>query len=290
MLGISTIALPSIAAAEEALPLRAADRERFLTILRDGLASDEFWPSMHAAEALTLAGQGAEVITALKPRLPKETHDQRRCGLARELVRAGDREALKVLVSILADRASIGRIHAAESLYKLGEEAPGGLLIEAAAQADIPQLQLMSAAALAKRGDRNALALLRKKLQSEDRLVRNTVCFALARLGTPEDVAPLRGRLELETDPLARANLINALASLGDPQGQKDLAESLRSTEPGIRASAAESAGYARCGEHASKLQKLLDDRVLDVRIRAAQSLIVLSRPAPAAAAERGAP
>ncbi len=45
-------------------PLRA----RCLALLREGLASDEFWPAMHAAEALTLAGQGEEVLRSLAGR------------------------------------------------------------------------------------------------------------------------------------------------------------------------------------------------------------------------------
>ncbi|HTN02138.1 MAG TPA: hypothetical protein VL132_09685, partial [Planctomycetaceae bacterium] len=60
-----------------------------MQVLRDGFKSDEFWPSMHAAEGLTVAGYGAEVRQALPARIPAETDDQRKCGLARELVRAG---------------------------------------------------------------------------------------------------------------------------------------------------------------------------------------------------------
>src|SRR5690242_10317620 len=72
------------------LDLDEAARARCLAVLRAGLGSDEFWPAMHAAEALTLEGLGAEVRASLAARLPGETDDQRRCGLARELVRAGD--------------------------------------------------------------------------------------------------------------------------------------------------------------------------------------------------------
>ncbi len=269
------------AGAEEPISLSPAERERCLTVLRTGLRSDEFWPAMHAAEAMTLAGQGQEVITALKPRLPQETNDQRRCGLARELVRAGDRDSLEVLFAILGDPKSIGRIHAAESLYKVGEIGDGTLLEGAMTQTDVPQLQLMAAAALAKSGRKPAMALLREKLKSDDRLVRNTVCFALARLGDASDVAGLTAQLQTETDPLARANLIQALACLGDPPGRELLAKSLTAPEPGIRAAAAEHAGHARCTEYQEPLRKLLDDPALDPRIRAAQSLVLLSRPAP---------
>jgi sialidase-1 len=260
-------------------PLTAAERERCLLILRAGLASDEFWPAMHAAEALTLAGQGPDVVAALKDRLPKESHDQRRCGLARELVRAGDRSSLAVLPQLLNQEGSIGRVHAAESLYKLGLASDDPGLTAAMVQSENVPFRLMAAAALARSGSRPAMDLLRQTLQSDDRLARNTACFALARLGDASDLPALRTRFAAETDPLARANLINALACLGDPQGRKDLAISLASADAGIRATAAEHVGHARAVEHRPRLIELLDDAGLDVRIRAAQSLIALSLP-----------
>ena len=92
---------------------------------------------MHAAEALTAAGAGPEVVAALIARLPDESNDQRRCGLARELVRAGNRESLPVLFAILGDQKSNGRIHAAESFYKLGETGDGKLLGAAYRQSEV---------------------------------------------------------------------------------------------------------------------------------------------------------
>src|SRR5688500_1749956 len=73
-------------------PLDPVLRGRCEEVLRAALVSDEFWPAMHAAEALTLAGRGRDVLAALARR--SETDDQKRCGLAREAVRAGDRTKL----------------------------------------------------------------------------------------------------------------------------------------------------------------------------------------------------
>lgn len=286
LLGLTLMLAPAVctpvraeAPAPKTVAITADERARCLAILRTGLASDEFWPSMHAAEALTLAGRGSDVIASLKGKLPQETNDQRRCGLVRELVRAGDAAPLPVLWATLNDTKSNGRIHAAESLYKLGVPAEGPALAEAFSQDEIVQLKLMSAAALARLGSRSALESLRTQFGSDDKLVRNTVCFALARLGTADDLPMLRRQLERETDPLARANLVNALACLGDTQARKDQAFGLESTEPGIRASTAEHVGHARAFEHRPRLVQLLDDPGLDVRIRAAQSLIALSLP-----------
>ena len=193
---------------QETLPLAANVRERCLEILSSGIRSEEFWPAMHAAEALTLTGAGAEVISQLRDRLPLERNDQRRCGLARELVRAGDRSSLAVLLNILEDVKSTGRVHAAESLFKLGEAGDSPLLNAAFKQQENPQLQLMAAAALAKKGRADALMLLREQLRSEDRPIRNTVAFALARLGGKPDVEPLLSALDRETDTVSRVMLV----------------------------------------------------------------------------------
>lgn len=255
-------------------------QERCLATLRSGLASDEFWPSMHAAEALTLAGQGDEVVAALRDRLPQERDDQRRCGLARELVRAGDRSPLRVLFEILGNEQSTGRVHAAESLYKIGEIGDGQLLRAALEQSQHPPLQLMAAAALAKSGDRAALAHLRGRLQVDDRPVRNLAAWALARLGGKRDIQRLLSLLESEQDATTRVMIAGALACLGHPTGRQELGRNLDSDNAGVRAMAAEFVGHSRCVELQGKLVQLLDDPALDARVRAAQSLLALSQPA----------
>jgi hypothetical protein len=265
---------------QASLELPPGIRERCLATLRDAIKSDEFWPAMHAAEALTLAGAGDEVVATLRERLPLERDDQRRCGLARELVRAGDRTHLQILFAILSDQQSSGRVHAAESLYKLAEVGDGQALRAAFAQEDNPQLRLMASAALAKAGQADALTLLRKQLRSEDRRVRNTVAFALARLGGEPDVQPLLDALDSEGDPASRAILVNALANLGNARGREELGRNLDSSDAAVRTMAAECVGHSHCCEYHARLIALLDDSTLDTRVRAAQSLIVLSLPA----------
>lgn len=262
-------------------PLTPELRDRCLDILRKGIKSDEFWPAMHAAEALTLAGAGSQVVAQLRDRLPIEQNDQRRCGLTRELARAGDRSCLGLLLEILSDPQSNGRVHAAESLYKLGESGDGKSLRAAFEQETNPQLRLMAAAALARAGQPDALALLRDQLRSEDRAIRSTVAFALSRLGGESDVQPLLGALDRETDVPSRAILACALASLGNARGRQELARNLASPDAAVRTVSAEFAGHCRCFDCEAKLIGLLDDPTLDVRVRAAQSLIALSLPAP---------
>ncbi|OYW20920.1 MAG: hypothetical protein B7Z55_06455, partial [Planctomycetales bacterium 12-60-4] len=112
----------------QTISLDAAERERCIAILREGFQADDFWPSMHAAEGLTVAGLGKEVREALTSRVPSEKDDQHRCGLARELVRAGDLSQVKVLAAVLASPDSYGHTHASESLFKVKQLGDKGLL------------------------------------------------------------------------------------------------------------------------------------------------------------------
>jgi sialidase-1 len=276
---LASVAFLASAADVDRSDLTPDDRARCLEILRGALASEEFWPAMHAAEALSLAGLGEEVRVALHDRLPAETDDQRRCGLARELVRAGDRSALPTLFAILGDASSKERIHAAESLYKLAEIGDGKLLKEASGQTEVAQLQLMAAAALAKAGDGAALARLRGLLRSNDRAVKNNAAWALGLVGGPADVDPLSKLLAAETDEASRAVLACALACLGAAEGRAELGRNLQSPAVAARIVAAEFAGHAGCAEHVPRLLRMLNDDVLDARVRAAQSLLMLAGP-----------
>jgi sialidase-1 len=255
-------------------------RERCLATLRKAIQSDEFWPAMHAAEAFTLVGEESEVIAELYDRLPRERDDQRRCGLARELVRAGDRSCLPLLFEILSDADSSGRVHAAESLYKLGESGDGTALRAAFEHAKNPQLRLMAATALAKSGDVDALNRIRAQLSSDDRAIRNTVAFALARLGAEQDVQPLLDALDRESNVVSKAMLVNALASVGNARGREECIHNLDSPDAAARAFAAECVGHVRCCDCQAPLIRLLDDSALDVRVRAAQALLLISQPA----------
>jgi sialidase-1 len=283
----SFIVMIEAARGDERWEVTPEQLRRSLEILRAGIGGDEFWPAMHAAEALTLAGHANFVIAGLSDRLPAERDDQRRCGLARELVRAGDRGALPILLGILGDPDSTGRVHAAESLFKLGLQGDGHELRAALEQTTLPQLQLWAAAASAnaRRGEdpqasalsSEGMALIRKRLLSDDRPARVTAAFALSQVGNASDIAPLQEALSRESDEVTRAYFTSALAKLGDAAGRRESIANLRSENASVKALAAETAGHARLFDGQSELIRLLDDPVTDVRIRAAQSLLVLS-------------
>lgn len=263
------------------LEVSAATRAKSLRILRDGLRSDEFWPSIHAAEALTLAGKGEEVRAFLEPKLPSEEDDQRKCGLARELVRAGDWQKATIMLDILAGKEPHGHVHAAESLYKVFELGDGRAMRRGMAQSENVNLQLMAAAALGRSGNLAAMKLLRKKLADPEQEVRRIAAWILGRIGDTSDIPQLRANAAAATDEIAKCYFENSLAALGDLEGLQSLHVNLASDDPAVRTYAATFAGDARAVAVADRLTELLDDENIDVRVRSAQSLLVMAREAP---------
>jgi len=290
-LGLSLfITAPQAQAADSSAPqpgtiqLDAKTKAKALKILRDGINAkgpNNFWPSIHACEALTLAGHGDEVTKFLTPKLKTQKDDQRRCGLARELVRAGDRSKAKIMLDILAGEDKHGHVHACESLYKINEIGDGKLL-RASLKSDNNSQALMAAAALGRQGDPEAMKFLREKLSDEDAGIARLAAWVLGRIGDPRtDIPGLREGLTKQSDPLIRAYFENALALLGDPRGITAVLRNLRSEDSGIRTYSAVFAGEARITSAKDRLIPLLSDETLDVRIRAAQALLVLAQPIP---------
>lgn len=260
------------------IPLEPELKRRCLEILQAGLVSDEFWPAMHAAEALTLAGETDAVLTHLPTR--QETDDQKRCGLAREAVRAGDRSKLPVLLEILEKHGSNGHVHAAESLFKVAEVGDGVALRAALAQTADPRLRIMAAAALSRCGHPTAIDAIREQIHHEDIAIRKLAFWAIGQIGDASDRQRLLNRPGKDAeDDLARAYVAQSLALLGAPEGVQALGANLNSADASVRTYAAEFIGHARAGAFRNELIKLLDDETLDVRVRAAQSLIALATP-----------
>ncbi|QDU41485.1 Sialidase precursor [Maioricimonas rarisocia] len=274
-----TLFFTSTASAAEPVELDAATREKALTILREGMQSDEFWPAIHAAEGLTLAGHGDEAIAFLGPKLAGESDDQQRCGIARELVRAGNRSAAAAMLAILEKEDTYGHTHASESLYKVGELGDGSALRRVFAETDDLRTKLMAAAALAKSGNTEALAFIREMLAHEDHEIFRISTWILARIGDESDIPGIRANIERCPDELTRVYHENALATLGDAAGLKLLAANLQSDDPVVRTYAATFAGDACAISVAPLLIEQLDIDHLDARIRAAQSLLVLAQP-----------
>ena len=257
-------------------------RAKCLNVLREGLKSDEFWPSIHAAEGLTVGGLGAEVIAFLEPTLSSEKDDQRRCGIARELVRAGERQYKQVMLDILAGEDSHGHVHAAESLYKVGEVGDGVALRRAFADEDNIRLQMMAAAALGRAGNPEAMAFLRKQLRTAEPELARIAAWVLGRIGDKRDVETLKLRHADAATVIQRVFIMNALASLGDRTGMRALENHLASFDAASRTYGAVFVGETRAIQLKKQLIRQLDDPYLDARLRAAQALLELSAEPPA--------
>lgn len=254
-------------------------RHRCISVLLQGLRSGEFWPSMHAAEAFTEAGMANLVLQTLGPRLARETDDQRRCGLAREQIRAGDSRHIELLLSILGDTDSNGRVHAAESIFKVRV----GLALfsdnedlRCALEEDNPPLEMMAAAALVRGGNPLYLSHIRRHLGSDEAPHRRIAAWALGQVGEERDRATLQQAAGEETDALTLSFIMNALARLNTPGVIEDVVSNLRSHDPTIRAYAAETLGACEEPDLLTALVPRLRDSHLDTRVRSAQSILHL--------------
>ena len=266
------------------LKLKDSTRSTCLKILREALQQatekpdDKFWPAIHAAEALTLAGHPEEVKKALTPLLKTEKNVRHRCGLAREIVRAGDRSRVAVMLNILAAKDTYGHIHACESLYKVNAIGDGIEMRKAMQQTENGIQAIMAAGALARWGNPAAFKLLRKHLTGDDAQLRQIAAWVLARVGDSSDIPALQAGAKRTDDLLQRAYFTNALATLGDKAAQQQLLNNLTHEEAAIRTYAAVFASDAKLYSAKSALVKLLNASEVDVRVRAAQSLLVLER------------
>ncbi|MFT4558151.1 MAG: sialidase-1 [Planctomycetaceae bacterium] len=255
-------------------------KARCVEVLTKGLHGDEFWPSIHAAEGLTLGGYGDVVREHLTPKLATQLDDQQRCGVSRELIRAGDRQKRGIMLKILAGKDDFGHIHSAESLYKVEEIGDGVAMRRAFEQTKNLRLRVMAAAALGRCGKPAAMTFIRSILDHDDPEIYKLGAWVLGRIGATGDISLLRKHAAKCPDELTRAYFDNSLAALGDEAGMAALAKGLTSDDPAVRTYAATFAGDARAVGVADALTRMLDDPYADARYRAAQSLLFLSRPA----------
>jgi sialidase-1 len=234
-----------------------------------------FWPKMHAAEALTGAGQGRWVRAQLEPMLQREKDPQQLCGLARELVRAGDDEKVAILASVLRNETSPGRTHAAESLYKINHLGDSSAMQFAAADAD-PVLKLMASAALVRAGQTQYLQPIRDSLKHPVPRVRQVGCWLLRVLGDSSDLDSIRSLTMEELDPSVNVQARIALAALGSDADREAILPLLDHPEELRVAAVAEALAAIQWPPAMGKLVGLLGDSRPDVRIRAAQAVIAI--------------
>jgi sialidase-1 len=160
-------------------------------------------------------------------------------------------------------------------VHEIGD---GKAMKQAAKQTDNMKLHLMAAAALARGGNKKSMKQVRARLTDPDPETRKIAAWILGRIGDASDIPQLRKNLESAPDAISRAYLEHSLASLGDSDGLRALVVNLQDDDPAIRTYAATFAGDAKASSVGPALLPLLDHENIDVRVRAAQSLLVLSQ------------
>lgn len=248
--------------------------------LRAGIKSDDFWTRMHAAEALSDLGRADEVIHALEGQLAHVSDETHRIGLARELVRAGDETKLALIVSTFADPKSEGRIHAAESLWKLGRRGDGQALRQAARRGEDMSLRVYASAAWLRWSDDRQIELetINQGLADPHSVVCLRAAYVLGRIDDPAAAALLRDHAErLDRDSLEYAFcLMGIFSQLGQTQaGEVEFFASHHL--PAIRSQLAQVLIHRDCPGRLAVLYRLLEDEHLDVRIRAAHAWLSIS-------------
>lgn len=247
---------------------------RCLEILRDSLKSKNFWVSIHAVEGLLDAGLSSELRPQLSVRLADEQDDQRRCGLARELIRAGDMAQSRVILSILDKSEPYAHLHAVESLYKVGVVGDRMMISNLIKNSPDPKTKLMAAAVLARSGDSQALRQLRSWIQNDQEEICSLAAWAIGRLGTKSDISSLQRKRDSIQNPVFRSYFDHALAALGDRAGLEKLCNNLSAGEPTIRTAAASFAKDIGDPCLLPSLHLMLNDSYEDARVRAAHALL----------------
>ena len=229
-----------LAVAELLVDLGARDA---LDRLREALLSDEASTRVYAiaglsrlggdvaAElvALALRDQSAEVQVAAIDALSvirdagptcidallhfESTDSDVLCVLARSLSSLSDERAVARLHGLARVGPREARVAALQGLAGLGAEGLEELLLETAKDAD-PEVAKEAIAELGAAGTVQAIASVAAALKHDAPDVRRLAAAWLARIGDQDAVEALFDRLQLETDPLVRGVIVEALEAL----------------------------------------------------------------------------
>jgi sialidase-1 len=206
--------------------------------------------------------------------LEKETDDSKRCGLAREIVRAGDKSKIKILSRILADPNSNGRGHATESLYKIEKLGNLDLLVKCAGDDEHRKVQMWSCAALVRAGHKEFLPVLRRFVSSNDPLENSLSTYILGQLGEIRQKELVKERLKEQPKSLYSFFYTAGLVYMKDECALQQLPEFFESKDETIRSLAINTAGTVNPYRFKQKAINMLKDSADNVRIRAAHALI----------------
>ncbi|WP_207395307.1 HEAT repeat domain-containing protein [Bremerella alba] len=169
--------------------------------------------------------------------------------------------------------------HACESLFKIGQTGDKRLLLPYFADDSQPIKQLLAAAVLTNGDHPTAKQKIRALVDAEAENVAGIAAWILTVHGDASDVDRLRARRKQIESAKYRFFFTAAVAMQGDLDSIGLLQKGLQSEDTAIRVYAAEFCGRAGIEASRDDLLLLLQDEDLDVRIRAAQALLLIDRP-----------
>ncbi|MBX2822179.1 MAG: hypothetical protein KTR29_20965 [Rhodothermaceae bacterium] len=258
--------------------LRANHFDKSLQILREGLHSDEFMPSVYAAEAMIDAGYGFEAIPVLREKLKKEGVDVYRARIARALVKGRQQDGVILLQDIILGNDEEAQIESLKGLFYEAYVADTSIVGNVIRSTDNNAIKLYAQGLLHITEKEKHVDEVRAGLTDSDPRSRIAAADIISFIGSiEEDTTQLITNLANVTSDIERFRTLRALALLDHAASRESLPQLTRSPDPSMRAMATYAIAESWLVEHAEAIYPLLEDPSLAVRVRAAQSLLILN-------------
>jgi len=277
-------------------PIDPALRQRCVATLRETLRKEPRWVKVHAAEDLLSLDYAQGVRdTFLAEQEAHGNEPQYRIGIWRVLARgtADDKVASHwrgKIRAVFADPAAPDRLHAVESLAKLGYKAVGAdwELLAAALGDSNGSMAAYAAWVLVNSGDARGEPRLAELLQSGDARSRAAAAYAVRHLPAPglllrRQVLEAAAREPAASEAHGQLVCAAAVVAWGESQDRwrQALVELARGGSPTVCAQACDALGRLALAGDLPLLVKLLDSPDADVRCGAARAVLRLERRTP---------
>ena len=258
--------------------LRANHFDKSLQILREGLHSDEFWPSMYAAEAMIDAGYEFEVTPVLYEKLEKEQEEVYVASIAKTLVRSDKQDGLILLQDIILGNDERAQLAAMKGLFYEGTVADTAIVGTLMRSTGNQELKLYALALLHITENQEHLDEIRAALSTPDPAIRIATADILSYIGSSEqDTTQLESYLSQAASETEQFHMLRSLSMLDHTSSRAYMPQLTKSDDPTVRADASFAIAEAWIVEHVDALYPLLEDPSLSVRVRAAQALLTLN-------------
>ena len=258
--------------------LRANVHDKCIATLREALKSDEFWPSVHAAEGLIDAGYSFDAVPVLIEKLASETQSVYRAGLASALIRSGQKEAITILQDILLGSDEIAKEEAVKGMFHLATVADTSVVQHVVRSTGNQVLSIYASALLHVTEKDKKLNEIRDALAADDSAVRVAASDIIPIIGSSDpDTTRLLVNLNNASADLESFYTIRALAMMNHSEARTTLIQFTRHQDPSIRQKAAYALAESWVVEEIDLLYALLEDPSLAVRVRAAHALLILN-------------